>query len=64
MCGFNKFCRCFREVKLDHFGKFVKNMDDSIRHLTHISENLAKKMQGRKNFKTFPTQLHILLLVL
>ena len=49
----------FRELKLDKFGKYVKNMDDSVRHLLSIGESNSKKHQGRK-YDLFGMKLKIL----
>ncbi len=39
------FCR---ENTIDRFNRFVKSMDDSVRHLFSVGESNMKKHQGRE----------------
>ena len=39
-----------RDQQIEKFGRFVRSMDDSIKHLYSVGENNAKKHQGRQFF--------------
>ena len=38
----------YSEVRFDKFGKYVRNMDDSVRHLMAATDSMTKRHQGRK----------------